>query len=230
MKYPTIIVDNFFDNPDEIREFSNKLKWIRSDKIVGYRTLDLGGLINEDAEVKDFFHFIGHKILLLLHPYNTNEIRYNAELFFQKQIPGKSHLDGWVHKDKAEVSAIIYLNNTDTYGTNIYKRKKQWNRGVSLRTDNYSKKHKGFFDCENKEFDEQEFLDEREKNNKDFDLITNVKGIKNRILLFDSSQYHAMEIPSIEDNSDRLILMMWFNDIQLDGMKNGVIESRRFVI
>jgi len=229
MKYPTTIVDNFFDNPDEIRDYAENCEWYRSDKIIGHRTEDLG----MNPKHREFFHFLGHKIICLLHPYEPSVVSYRANLFFQKQIPGKAHLDGWIHKDNAEISCLMYLNKRDTYGTNVYKRKTQWASGVATLEGKPGEnlKHKGFMNVENADFDEEQFLQLKEQHNSYFKPVTSVAGIYNRILLMDSCEYHALQTPTPEEDVDeRLILMMWFYDIHMDGLKDGIIESRRFTI
>jgi len=228
MKYPTLIVDNFFDNPDEIRDYSDNCDWFRSDRVIGHTTKDL----SSKSEHQNFFHFVGHKVLSLIQPYDTHKIIYNAGLYFQKQITGKSHLDGWVHKDDAaEMTAIIYLNKKDTFGTNIYNRKNQWSSGVSSLSGSVGDniKHNGFKNAENDNFDEESFLIEKKKNNQYYNPVIEVSGLYNRILMMDSSQYHALQLPSPEkNNEERLILMMFFYSLQMPGLKDGVIESRRF--
>jgi len=229
MKYPLTVVDNFFDNPDEIRDYSNKCDWYRSDKIIGHRTNELG----TDEKHKEFFHFMGHKIMCLLQPYEPTRVTYRANLFFQKQMAGKSYLDGWVHKDNAEISALIYLNKNDTYGTNVYKRKTQWASGVATLegAPGENLKHRGFNSIGNEDFDEQKFFEEKQKHNSHFKPVTSVSGVYNRILLMDSCEYHALQTPTPEeDKEERLILMMWFYDIHMNGIKDGVTESRRFKI
>ena len=229
MKYPSLIIDNFFDNPDEIRDYANDCEWYRVDRIIGYRTEDLTG----SDKHREFFHFIAHKLLLLIDPHNTRDIRYRANLFFQKQIPGKSHLDGWVHKDGAELSAIMYLNKNDTFGTNLYKRKHQWSEGVITHEGGQGEnvKHRGFINCEKPDFDEEEFLKDRSKNNDNFEMTAEIKGLYNRLFMFDSASYHAMVTPPpAGDKDERLILMIMFHDIYKHNFKNGLIESKRFTI
>ena len=93
--WPTLIVDNFFDDPDKIINFSKQLNYKRSEDHhwPGTRSPQL------DKVDKPFFDWSTKKIMMLLFPMNIEQIKWSAIQHFQK-IPYKTYgKSGWIHRD-----------------------------------------------------------------------------------------------------------------------------------
>tara|TARA_B100001113_G_scaffold295420_1_gene252628 strand:+ start:274 stop:927 length:654 start_codon:yes stop_codon:yes gene_type:complete len=213
MIYPTMIVDNFFDNPDEVSDYANTLQFNDTEYIVGKRT-DFLHNIN-----RNLYEYTVHKILTILYPYDTIGIKYQADSYFQKSSID-SRYDSWIHTDKCEITAMIYLTKGISEGTNLYKRKSEWLPTVNNTNGKF--KHESF---KNKKFD-KEYEDLKLKTNSDFDLTTNIKGLYNRLALFDGSNYHAMEQKNNDD--ERLIMIFFIYDLQGKNLRNGLVQSKRY--
>ena len=80
MMWPTLIVDNFFDDPQKVINFSKRLKYERASghEWPGTRTDHLGKID------KEFFLWSTTKIMMLLFPMNIEQIKWNAIQHFQK--------------------------------------------------------------------------------------------------------------------------------------------------
>ena len=96
MIWPTLCVDNFFDEPNKVIELSKSLHH------------------------EEFFNWVSNKIMSALYPAEWPNIAWYNTAYFQK-IPSGLKNDGWVHQDKSnEFTAIIYLSQNTEAGTSIY--------------------------------------------------------------------------------------------------------------
>jgi hypothetical protein len=132
MKYPTIVVDNFFDNPNEIVEYSKTLKYYKADPTIrhskwqGKRTESIHNVNRQ------LYDFVISKALSYFFPIDTKKILYeNTKVCFHKQGKEKGNLlNTHLHKDNdAEIAGVIYLNK----GTDI-------KRGTTILNDDKKKK------------------------------------------------------------------------------------------
>jgi len=200
MMWPTLIVDNFFDDPHRIINFSKQLKYNRSElsQWPGTRTTQLGKV------EKDFFSWSTKKIMMLLFPMNLNQMKWRADQYFQK-IPYKTYgKSGWIHcDDTSEFTVIIYLSHHLKSGTGIYKAKHF--TSVPPYDD---KKEKFFKDLKNYSIAEKW----REKSNDKFEKIVDLRSNFNRLVLFDGHQWHGAENYGTE-KEDRLTLITFFREI-----------------
>lgn len=114
MIYPTTIVDNFFDDPDKIVEYSKKLNYKKdpNNDWPGVRTESLNK-INYD-----FFNTSITKIISILYPMDFKNITFKATQFFQK-VNKEDRDVGNKHTDPNLITAIIYLSDHKKCGTSI---------------------------------------------------------------------------------------------------------------
>ena len=197
MMWPTLIVDNFFDDPKKVINFSKQLTYERDKehRWPGTRTKPLHE-IN-----KEFFRWSTKKIMTLLFPMNIKEIKWNAIQHFQK-IPYKTYGEsGWVHRDNTtEFTAIIYLSHHPKSGTSLYTPKK-----FAVDTFHDDKKAKSFKDRGNYSSGEQW----RKKANAHFEKTIDLHSNFNRLVLFDGHQWHGAENYGTK-KEDRLTLITFF--------------------
>ena len=218
MIYPTIVVDDFFKYPNNIKKLSQDLIYEKDKdgKWPGERSKPI------HQTNYDFFNFFNQKILSLIYPQNYLQIHFTANTFFQKISGERYPHTGWVHKDTpSEITAIVYLSNHDNCGTAIWKKINFYNEHVtSLQKHNYYKKD--FFD--------KEQLKLINNHNSNYKKILSVNSLFNRILIFDSSQNHSAE--SFVDknlNEDRLTLITFIEKINLvnEQIKYPIAECNR---
>ena len=98
INYPVSIVDNFFQDPNSIRQYALELDYRPESKDSDYPGLRSRRF---DQINLDLFKRIGNKIVRLFYFTNSKAILWNwvAEAYFQQVRPGHGNL-GWVHRDR----------------------------------------------------------------------------------------------------------------------------------
>ena len=188
--YPSIIVDNFFPNPDEIVEYSKQLEYAPDPegRWPGVRSQHFH-LVD-----KEFHQYLGQRILRNFY-HDMSGINWTLVAGFQKTSPfheDQYHIKnrGWTHHDLAsQFGGIIYLNKNpdpDT-GTNLYKEK----RGYSYQRDEFlavkEKHYKG------ETVSDKEYERAYHGISDQFELTTKVEAVYNRLLFFPNTAAHGVE-------------------------------------
>ena len=198
---PTTVVDDFFDNPQWVREFALQQQFNPDPRGMwpGLRSAQLD-LLHKPL----FDHTVG-RILSIFYDLHNADLTWHASGGFQ--LTSGSYNQGWVHKDMEMITAIIYLNdnahNTPN-GTTIYDIKEP---GIQfLNTD---KKKESFLNTdlvlENDKY--------RKEHNDNYQASTIVKNKFNRMVAFDSHLFHAADDFAMPDNTDRLTLVIFIDTI-----------------
>jgi len=200
MLWPTLIVDNFFDDPQMVINFSKDLTYERAQghEWPGVRTPSLHTVDEE------FFYWSTKKIMMLLFPMNIEQIKWKAIQFFQK-IPSNTYgKKGWVHRDEtSEFTVIIYLSHHPKSGTALYKPKQ------FLTNPPYTDKKLQFYkDLKDPSWEEEW----RKKSSAHFNKVVDLHSNFNRLVLFDGYQWHGAENFGTE-KEDRLTLITFFRGI-----------------
>lgn len=184
--FPITCIDDFYSNPDEIREFalSQKFHHIENYNFPGKRTKRLD-LINES-----FFNSFCKRLFSIFFEFEKEDIEWKVSTFFQKIEPfdtdQKSPLnEGWIHNDGSKVIAagVIYLNpltNGDA-GTSFYSSI------VDSPTENLTLRNKLYKD---QKVDIQEYILEKENNNLQYKKTLEIKNIYNRMAFFGTQYPH----------------------------------------
>jgi len=201
MIWPTLCVDNFFDNPNDIIELSKKYTYEPINNAPGLRSESVHTLY------PSFSEYLCTKILSLYYPNDIENVRFLATSSFQK-VPANLKFDNWVHKDdNYEITALIYLNEHTDSGTSIYHRKK-----LKFDSMQYSKEKNKYFNDNIETKDLKKF---RNLNNSTFDETASFKGRYNRLVTFDGSNFHASHPYVDKQNRDRLTLITFFKKVEL---------------
>ncbi len=220
MHFPTLVVDNFFDNPQQIIDCSQKLEFknLPDKRWAGLRT-------DKIHEVDyDLFDYVTKKIMSLLFPHDSKNMIWQTEMYFSKTNPKDTKYPDWAHKDSgAEFTAIMYLSD-HSCGTNIchFKKSLQLINDVSAQFDYYRNPTNDIPDSK-KEIDSK------------FEDTISVKGRFNRLLIFDGSSWHRQQKFTKEDfksGKDRLMLIAFFHEVTKQGGTGRVLfpitEMKRF--
>jgi len=210
MKYfPVTIVDNFYENPDLIREFALSLEYHRSDdgRWPGSRT-SLISMLN-----RSFFNTFTNKLFSLFFDFNHNDLDWNIDTNFQKINKFSSDINdiknsGWIHSDEGLFSGIVYLNPDDCFysGTSIYKLK-------SGEVDNCQQKTKYLHYTHSKEFDENEYKIEKEYNNGKYVETIRIENVYNRLVIFEGGVHHGVPTFYSENDEPRLTQVFFVNNL-----------------
>ncbi len=182
LKYPITIVDNFYEDPDQIRDFALGLKYHsprnldESEGIFpGKRTSELG------PSHPGFFYYSVNKLLSVFHDYKTQQLSWNISNKFQ--LIDSSFKSDWIHSDVGCVfAAIVYLtpNAPLDAGTSIYKKNN------NFRKDLYEKLNEEKFN-----FYRNNGEDKRDVINSMFTETVRVNNMYNRLLVYEAEQFHG---------------------------------------
>lgn len=203
--FPTLVVDDFLNDPDDLISHANNQDYFFLDNQVGPgQRSELLHLLDEEL-----FIYIGNKILSCYSFYNS-DISWNAKAHYHKV--DSRYNKGWIHNDKPMIlTAIIYLNknNLDS-GTSLYFPKKPYN--YCIHTD---VKEKMFYNLNsNKDYVITDYEKKcTDENNNLFNEVLNVKSVFNRLFCFESNIYHAAH--AFPKDNSRLTLIYFFNKIHL---------------
>ena len=197
--FTSVCTENFFEDPHEIIKIAKKIKFKPSKYISGSRTDSL-----HKIDI-DLHQYINKKIISIFYA-GVKKIKFTAKTYFQKSKPDKN--DGWVHADESTLTAIIYLTPNNTSGTSIFCLKEQsiipdWKVGFQEKHKFFNKQHKY------SEKDKKLFFNKKLKHNNYFEKTINYQGKFNRMVCFDSKQYHSAEVC----NKERLILISFIDNI-----------------
>jgi|APGre2960657444_1045066.scaffolds.fasta_scaffold06881_2 hypothetical protein len=192
---PTTIVDNFFNDPIEVREFALKQEFTSdpTNNYPGKRTESVAKLnLALYQHVLDRFHSVFYSSL--------SEIEEcNASMTFQ--LIDKTFKSGWVHRDSTIFSGLIYLNPLPNPegGTTIYKPLYTGTTEMSL------------------EGNQSRSEEDKLKNNSNFAESIVIKNQFNRLIAFDSRQFHAaINFFGDTDQTSRLTLVFFIERLITD--------------
>tara|TARA_R110000822_G_scaffold310134_1_gene441559 strand:- start:110 stop:781 length:672 start_codon:yes stop_codon:yes gene_type:complete len=216
MLVPTIIADNFYENCDEVVHFANTLSYQQDaeGKWPGLRSEPLHEVSNI------FFGRTCKKIISLMYPMEGHVMGWEATCYFQKikmNPKEKEFTEGWVHHDYPLLfTAIIYLSSHTDVGTSVVMPKSIFSHIKHVSTKNEK----------NRRGKAPNFKEKLLENNSQFQESIKVNSGKNRIFIFDSSQYHFVHnMNSVENREDRLTLVCFFKDLKhANGVRWGIPE------
>ena len=214
--FPTICVDDFFPNPDHIRNYAltaDNLEWgpAEGGKWPGIRTCPL-----HEVNYNLFQEIATRYFLLHYSPSQISEVTFEARMNFQR-ISGKYN-GGWVHNDYPNVhTTLIYLTPTASLnsGTGLYKIKSL----DGLKNFDKSKK-----DLYNNKVSSKEVEKDRIENNNQFEKTVYFSNIYNRCISFDATIWHGAD--EFVSEEDRLTLIIFWEKI--NGPMTNLQNSKSF--
>jgi hypothetical protein len=213
---PVTVLDNFFDNPDEIREFALKQEFTPSPdgKWPGTRTNHLYQLD------QNLFNLACKKLFALFFE-SQDDLNYMVDARFQ--LIDESFNAGWVHTDGPDlISVIVYLSPTPRTcgGTTISRLK----HGVLAQSNLYSDaKHDSFTG----KIEADKVEDYRQQQNSQFEDDIVVSNRYNRLVAFDSKMYHRATNFFSVDGKPRLTLVMFISKVY--NLNTPVIRMKNIV-
>lgn len=205
---PVTILDNFFDDPDSIRNWALKQEYFPAEdgQWPGVRTKPLHEINLELNEV------LCYRFFNLFFDLRSDPVRWTVDARFQ--IANSSQGKGWVHTDNdCRMTAIIYLtpNPNPLSGTSIYKRKNSVTFPPANRLNDY--KVSQYLGKISKEEADQY----RKELNDGFDETIKVSNVYNRMVTFDSYLKHAAHDYFGEaDETSRLTLTLFVKNLWAD--------------
>jgi hypothetical protein len=184
---PVSILDNFFENPDEIREFALKQSYSKKYAVPGYRTDPLHIIAPR------LFDIFAARVFALFFDFDAEpSINWNMSASFQ-WVPAV-YETGWVHTDdieKTNISGVVYLTPDAPLdgGTSVYRptsRTRDIDDGPKAPFyDFYTSERKDSFpDLEN-------YRLARDTHNAKFDKTISISNVYNRLFTYNTYDYHS---------------------------------------
>lgn len=210
--FPVCVIDDFYDNPYDVREFALSQKFYPNDdnRWPGSRTKGI-------HEIDDYlFHHFCEKVLSIF--YSLENIKhYKIYTAFQKIKPFHPQKDnpnnrGFIHRDGSLFGGVIYLNlnSEERTGTSIYTFKNKWYCDNYL--DNYANNIK-FKKYGGENLTDDDIL--KWDNSRDQYIETvRVENVFNRCILFDGNNFHGVPYFGIEE---RLTQVFFLESLSLHG-------------
>ena len=195
---PASCVDNFYEDPDSVRDFALSLDFgppRDSENYPGFRTKCLSDIDN------DFFEFSAQKFISSFVDLKSIS-GWRGNSFFQKIYTFNSDRHhpmngGWAHRDEdvphSLLAGVVYLNKNTCLdsGTKILSPKKGYENytlsyeDILIRRSLY---HKHLL--EDKHFDQNLYSKTIQKHNSKFDTTIEFKNVYNRLIAYDSAIWH----------------------------------------
>jgi len=217
INFPAICVDNFFDDPDKIREWGLSLpkekdpdgRWPgkRSDQLH-----EVDDAFNQKLVAKIGLAFYGWESMDKV-TWNESDISFQLVESHKHENCNKGliHMDA-NSKDEVGIAGLIYLtpNANLNSGTSIYKLKENHNFTkedgksiLKLKEDLYL----------NDSVDEKKWDKMIEKNYSDFDETIRFNNMYNRLICYDTFSWHSA-MSTNAGIEDRLTLVFFIRGIQ----------------
>jgi hypothetical protein len=204
MSFPIIIVDDFYSNFNEVKDYAKSLNYYKKDKVTmpGLETKFIHEINN------DFFNESTKKILSILYK-NNNKIVYECRTKFCKITPygNEYNKQGWIHfDDNNTLSALLYIQGDYDEGTSFYKKNKE------ILSLNYLEKN---YLYNGVKINKDEYNKKLNEHNGQFKEILNVPLIENRLVIFDSSYFHKSNGYG-NHAKNRIIQTFFFGKIEIN--------------
>ena len=226
LKFHSVCVDNFFNNPDLIREFALNQEYFPTDgRYPGERTSNMWQ-IN-----KTLSDYLFAKIFSVYFPVRGYQIKFEkADITFQKIKPFSDVTNswkntGWIHTDNDfALAGLVYLtpNFNKNGGTSLFNLKKEFSytHDDSILTPMKNKLYSG------KKISDEEYKNALEKYNSKFEEKTEFKNIYNRLIAYDGHEYHGAKSFYNNTGDERLTLVFFIDGITIEKSPYEVFKGK----
>jgi len=206
MNFPAMAIDNFYDDPDYVRNFALSQDFYPADngEYPGKRSKPLD-LINRNL----FDQFL-NRFFSIYYDFEVHRVDWQVDTYFQiiEEYDDEGLNSGWTHLDnKSVVSGVIYLNkeSIEDSGTVICELKEN-----EIFDDEQKLKHDFYL---GKLDDLKFYKTEMSNNNQKFHETIIFKNKYNRLISFDGTSYHRAQNYKSK-NGPRLTQVFFVNGIR----------------
>lgn len=216
VEFPAVCVDNFFANPDLIRDYALSLKYYDTPKGMwpGSRSPLLGKINNKlenlifSKVLSSYFNLQYEKV-----EWQESEITFTKIKHLHKDKNSVLN-QGWIHTDEyMDFAGLIYLtpNAYLDSGTSLYNLKEEYSE---IHDDASKQPAKEFFYLGNK-IDEKIYERELNKFNGKFYEKTRFYNIYNRMICYDAHEYHRPNNMYAAEGTERLTCVFFLKKVKV---------------
>ena len=185
MKTNILVIDDFYKNPTEVREFALKQDFKVSGNYPGIRTKSFATI-----EIKNLLERYLEPFSGKITEFPMEETAYNGSFQYTT-----SRARSWIHTDPFNTwGAVIYLTPDApvTGGTGFYQLK---NGNISYEDPN-----------------KKEITDKYSQDLTKWELVDTIGNVFNRLILFNSKRFHmSMDYFGIDKTDGRLFQVFFFS-------------------
>jgi hypothetical protein len=183
-KIPVMVVDDFFEDPDSIRNYALSLDYAKpDDNYPGVRT-ELLDTLNDTL-----FKSLSLRLFSLLYDFKVHRAGGHVQACFQ--LITEEYEEGWVHSDLSTddwcIAGVVYLtpNAPLSGGTSLYK--------LTTATHPEQSKHKNVF-YSNAAIDIDTYRKARDTFNDHYEKTMQISNVYNRLVMYNTNQLHRGDI------------------------------------
>lgn len=222
MAVPITCVDNFYSDPDKIRNWALGLDFEPAKKRFNFPGERTAHLFDVD---KGFFDQFCEKLFSLFFDYTT-PVNWVCETYFQKIYPYHKDYNsplnsGWAHvDDNYAFAGVIYLNqnpNLDS-GTTLLTPNSQF---TSMQDLDFSYRNRFYH---NEKIAEEEYSRKIQEHNKKFDVSVDIKNKYNRLICYDHDTWHK-ESNFFMDEGFRLTQVFFVKEVTANSFPNQRVKN-----
>lgn len=221
IEFPTLCVDDFYKNPDEVRELALSQEYMPDldGRWPGKRTTTLH-TINEDL-----FHGFCRKLFDIL--FDTDKDPLTWTVFSTFHLVDNLSNDplsplnlGWPHKDECIIGGLIYLTPgmDEGSGTSIYQMLEEPDVSLSYKRSDY---YKGNAD--------ESFGDTITEYRSHFKETIRFSNVYNRMICFDANTVHG-PTSFYSSNGPRLTQVFFVQDLKSESKPPLVRSQERNIL
>jgi hypothetical protein len=210
LNLPTLCSEEFYDDPDLIFEYAKTLEYGRDPLGTwpGLRSYRID-MINPDLQ-----QIFVDKIFSFFYDLDTVNISADVVSYFQVIPPYSEDKfsaknQGWIHKDEqVDYAGIIYLTPGSDLdmGTSIFRQKTE-----DLHLD-YSIKRRLYL---GEDIKDEEYESSMNDHRSQFEEITRFNNVYNRLIAFNSTNWHAANCFKSNGEHPRLTQVFFIKDIEV---------------
>ncbi len=197
---PTIVIDNFYENPELWRDFALDLEFYKGNR-GSWPGLRSDFLHNLD---KKLFELFSSKLMYVLNQYGYSQF---LELQTTFQLIDETYGEGWVHDDDPHftIAGLVYLNSDAPVGsgTTLYSNQSDFNgevyseifmNDVLVASDEEREKHAKY----------------RKEQRAHFTPTTTIENVFNRCIIFDPRTWHSADTFFGKEKQDTRLTQVFF--------------------
>lgn len=209
MSFPVTIVDDFYENPDDVIKFAQSLPY---DNPFNGKSIWIGRQTASLHEVDPvFFENFCQKLFSIFFDFSKERsIQWQIDTRFSKidRIHDDFCNQAWIHRDEGELLAgVIYLNNslTQSGGTSIYQKKYDIELDYDLQKEFYRDPDNVISDCEKM----VKYKEQLTTHLNSFEESISIKNVFNRMICYDARNFHNIKSVNV-DNCDYRLTQVFF--------------------